>query len=66
MRIRGGGRMWGKGTGQDSPNFHSLPYRGAVRIYSYHLRKSMDVKLNNMSKAIQLSSGTAGFRFGSI
>lgn len=50
---KGWGKGVGAGTGQDSPNSHSLPYGGAVSIYSYHLRKSMDVKLNNMSKAIQ-------------
>lgn len=63
---KGWGKGVGAGIGQDSLNSHSLPYGGAVNIYSYHLRKLMDVKLNNMSKATQLSNGTTEFKFGSI
>lgn len=63
---KGWGKGVGAGIGQDSLNSHSLPYGGAVNIYSYHLRKLMDVKLNNMSKAMQLSYGTTGFKFGSV
>lgn len=48
------------------PNSHNLPFGGAISISSYHLRKLMDVKLNNMAKAMQLSNGTTGFKFGSI
>ena len=70
---------WGKGVGADMgkilgeklnfiscSNSHNLPSGGAVSTSSYHLRKLMDVELNNMAKAMQLSNGTTGFKFGSI
>lgn len=45
---------------------HNLPYEGAVSISSLHLGNLRCAKSKNMSEAIQLSHGAAGFKFGSV